>query len=90
MEDVKRINDGRLVGDESALATVDAHYGAFRCLMDLCKERGISQVVPNAFDQLFRAAIKAGHAQDDFAVLSKFMRADGESTVGGLEKPVAT
>jgi hypothetical protein len=31
-------------------------------------------MVPDAFDQLFQAAIKAGHAHDDFAVLSKFMR----------------
>ncbi len=27
-----------------------------------------------AFDQLFQAAIEAGHGQDDFAVLSKLMR----------------
>jgi 3-hydroxyisobutyrate dehydrogenase-like beta-hydroxyacid dehydrogenase len=90
MEDVKRINDGRLVGDESTLATVDAHYGAFRCLMDLCRERGVSQVVPSAFDHLFRAAIEAGHVQDDFAVLSKFVRADKEPIVSALEKPAVT
>jgi hypothetical protein len=28
----------------------------------------------NAFDQVFQAAIKAGHAQDDLAVLNQFMR----------------
>jgi hypothetical protein len=30
--------------------------------------------VPDAFDQLFQAAVNAGDARDDFAILSKFMR----------------
>jgi len=42
-------------------------------LLELCRERGVHRAVPEAFDQLFQAAIEAGHAQDDFAVLSKFM-----------------
>jgi 3-hydroxyisobutyrate dehydrogenase-like beta-hydroxyacid dehydrogenase len=71
MDTVKRIEDGRLAGDE---ATLDSHYGALRHLLELCKERGIPHAVPNAFEQPFQAAIKAGHAQDDFAVLNKFMR----------------
>ena len=74
IDTVKRIEDGRLAGDETTLATVDAHYGALRHLLELCKEQGIHHAVPDAFDQLFQAAIKAGHAQDDFAVLNKFMR----------------
>ena len=71
---VQRIADGRLASDEATLASVDVHYVALRALLELCKERGIHQAVPDAFDQLFKAAINAGHAQDDFAVLSKFMR----------------
>ena len=63
-----------LAGDEATLATVDSHYGALRHLLELCKERGIKRAVPDAFDELFQAAIKAGHGQDDFAVLSKFTR----------------
>jgi hypothetical protein len=29
--------------------------------------------VPDAFDRVFRAAIAAGHAPDDFAVLSRYI-----------------
>ena len=71
---VQRITDGRLASDEATLATVDSHYGALRHLLELCKERGIKRAVPEAFDELFQAAIKAGHGQDDFAVLNNFMR----------------
>jgi 3-hydroxyisobutyrate dehydrogenase-like beta-hydroxyacid dehydrogenase len=71
---VQRIADGRLASDEATLASVDVHYVALRALLDLCRERGIHRAVPDAFDQLFQAAINAGHAKDDFAVLSKFMR----------------
>jgi len=35
---------------------------------------GINPSVPDAFGQLFQAAVNAGHAEDDFAILSKFMR----------------
>jgi 3-hydroxyisobutyrate dehydrogenase-like beta-hydroxyacid dehydrogenase len=74
LDTVKRIEEGRLAADDATLATVDSHYGALRHLLELCRERGIHRAVPDAFDQLFQAAINAGHAQDDFAVLSKFMR----------------
>jgi 3-hydroxyisobutyrate dehydrogenase-like beta-hydroxyacid dehydrogenase len=74
IETVKRIEDSRFASDEATLATVDVHYVALRALLDLCKERGIHHAVPDAFDQLFQAAIKAGHAHDDFAVLNNFMR----------------
>ncbi len=74
MDTVKRIEDGRLSGDEATLATLDSHYGALRHLLELCKERSIPHAMPDIFEQPFQAAIKAGHAQDDFAVLSKFMR----------------
>ena len=74
IDTVQRIADGRLASDEATLASVDVHYVALRALLELCRERGIHQAVPDAFDQLFQAAINAGHAQDDFAVLSKFMR----------------
>ena len=74
IDTVKRIQEGRLTGDEATLATLDSHYGAFQHLLELCKERGIHPAVPEAFDALFQAAIKAGHGQDDFAVLNKFMR----------------
>jgi 3-hydroxyisobutyrate dehydrogenase-like beta-hydroxyacid dehydrogenase len=74
IDTVKRIEDRRFAGDEETLATVDSHYGALQHLLELCKERGIKRVVPEAFDELFQAVINAGHGQDDFAVLNKLMR----------------
>jgi 3-hydroxyisobutyrate dehydrogenase-like beta-hydroxyacid dehydrogenase len=74
IDTVKRIEEGRFAGDEATLATVDSHYGALRNLIELCKEHGINRAVPDAFDQIFQAAIKAGQGQDDFAALNKFMR----------------
>ncbi|OJH34016.1 NAD(P)-dependent oxidoreductase [Cystobacter ferrugineus] len=71
---VKRIQTGRFAGDEKTLATVEAHHGALRHLIELCEEHGIHHAVPAAFGQLFQAALQAGHAQDDFAVLNKFMK----------------
>ena len=71
---VQRIADDRLAGDEATLASVDVHYVALRALLELCQDRGIYRAVPDAFGQLFQVAVKAGHAQDDFAILSKFMR----------------
>lgn len=70
---VKRIDEVRLSGDAETVATVDTHYGAFRCLMELCKDRNIHRGLPEAMDPIFRAALQAGHAQDDFAILSRFM-----------------
>jgi hypothetical protein len=69
VDTVKRIEDRRFAGDEATLTTVDVHYVALRALLELCKERGIRHAVPDAFDQLLQAAIKAGHAHDDFAVV---------------------
>lgn len=71
---VQRIADDRLAGDEATLASVDVHYVALRALLELCQDRGIYRAVPDAFGQLFQVAVKVGHAQDDFAILSKFMR----------------
>jgi 3-hydroxyisobutyrate dehydrogenase-like beta-hydroxyacid dehydrogenase len=73
-ETVQRIADDRLASDEATLASVDVHYVALQALLELCRERGIYRAVPDAFGQLFQAAVNAGHAQDDFAILSKFMR----------------
>jgi 3-hydroxyisobutyrate dehydrogenase-like beta-hydroxyacid dehydrogenase len=71
---VKRIQESRFAADETTLATVYTHQGALRHLLELCKEHGVNRAVPDTFDQLFQEATKAGHGQDDFAVLSKFMR----------------
>ena len=70
LNSVSRVGEGRLAGDETTLATLDAHYGAFRCLLELCEERGLNRVVPNAFDQLFKAALDALAKHEDDGVRS--------------------
>lgn len=70
---VTRIQKGDFSG-EGSLATIDAHHGALQHLLELCREHGLHHAVPGAFNQLLQAAVKAGHAQDDFAILHKFMR----------------
>lgn len=69
-----RLERRQFAADETTLATLGAHYGAFQHLVELCTERGIPRAIPDAFGAIFRAAIDAGHAEDDFAVLSRFMR----------------
>ncbi len=71
---VKRIDEGRLSGDAETVATVDTHYGAFRCLMELCKDRNIHRGLPEAMEPIFRAAVQAGRGQDDFATLSRYLK----------------
>ena len=68
---VKRIREGNFVGDQ---VTVETCRTSVLHLIEVCKEHGIHRAVPDAFDQIFRAAVEAGHGQDDFAVLDKFMR----------------
>ncbi|MFP2923816.1 NAD(P)-dependent oxidoreductase [Pyxidicoccus sp. 3LG] len=64
----------RQFGGETSLATLEAHNVGFQHLLELTREHGIHRAVPEAFDQLLQAAMKAGHGKDDFAVLSTFMR----------------
>jgi hypothetical protein len=58
------------MGLATARALLEAGTDA---LLALCDPR-INPAVPDAFGQLFQAAVNAGHAEDDFAILSKFMR----------------
>ena len=74
MDVVKRIEEGRLSGDAETVASIATHHGAFRCLLELCKDRHIHRGLPDAMEPIFRAALQAGHAQDDFAILSRFMK----------------
>jgi hypothetical protein len=63
----------RRFGSDTSLADLSSHYGAFQHLLELCESRGINQVVPAAMDQIFQAGIKAGHGQEDFAILGTVM-----------------
>ncbi|HVF17935.1 MAG TPA: NAD(P)-binding domain-containing protein, partial [Steroidobacteraceae bacterium] len=74
LDGLTRIEQGRLAADEATLATLATHNGALQALLDLCRERGINRELPDALNGLFQAAIKAGHAQHEIAVISQFMR----------------
>jgi 3-hydroxyisobutyrate dehydrogenase-like beta-hydroxyacid dehydrogenase len=71
---ITRIRDRRFAADVETLASLDVHYGAFGLLLQLCGERGLTDLGPKAQDSLFRKAIAAGHRQDDFAAIAQFMR----------------
>lgn len=71
---VTRVRDGRHRGDDQTLAAIAAHYSAFQHLLEVSELRGLNRTVPDAFDGIFKAAIAAGHLQDDFAALARFMR----------------
>jgi 3-hydroxyisobutyrate dehydrogenase-like beta-hydroxyacid dehydrogenase len=77
LDAVKRIHEGRLASDKETVATVATHYTAFRCLMELCKERNIHPALPDALNPFFMAALEKGHAEDDFAALSQFVAPGG-------------
>jgi 3-hydroxyisobutyrate dehydrogenase-like beta-hydroxyacid dehydrogenase len=79
IDTVTRIQKRLYQSDEATLASLDAHVGALRHLLEVSKDRGIRSTLPEAFEELCRPAIAAGHAQDDFAVLNKFMRPSHDS-----------
>ena len=59
------------MGLATARALLEAGTDA---LLDLCRDRSSNPAVPDAFGQLLQAAVNAGDAEDDFAILGKFMR----------------
>jgi hypothetical protein len=48
---------------------------SFTCstFLELCRDRGLRTACPG-FDEVFRAAVDAGHGPDDFAMLARFLR----------------
>jgi 3-hydroxyisobutyrate dehydrogenase-like beta-hydroxyacid dehydrogenase len=71
---IGRVQARRFAGDETTLASLEAHFTAFRHLVELCDAHGIDPSVNGGFDRLFRAAIDRGHAPDDFAQLYTLVR----------------
>lgn len=66
---VDRTKAHRFAGDEATLASLGAHYSAFRHLLEACEERGLSAAMPRAMDQIFQKALSLGSGTDDFASL---------------------
>ena len=71
---VKRVEEGRLSADSETVATIEVHHVAFRCLLELCKDRHIHRALPEAMQTIFDTSVRAGLAQEDFAAMSRFLR----------------
>ena len=74
---IARVADKRLAGDATTLASIAAHCGAFRHMLADSRTQGIEVGAAEAWKGLFERAVAAGHADDDFAMLSRFMRNAG-------------
>lgn len=61
--------------DETTLASLEAHHGAFQHLREICASHRLNDALPAAFGKLFEAAMARGHGGDDFTVLHSFMGA---------------
>jgi 3-hydroxyisobutyrate dehydrogenase-like beta-hydroxyacid dehydrogenase len=72
--DVMKRARERDFGGETALATIEGHAAAVHHLVDVCRHHGIHRAVPDAFDTLLQAAVRAGHSGADFSVLASLMR----------------
>lgn len=72
-----RAKQRRSAADETTLASLEAHHGAFKHLREICESHGLQDALPAAFGKLFEAAMARGHGADDFTVLHSFMGATG-------------
>jgi 3-hydroxyisobutyrate dehydrogenase-like beta-hydroxyacid dehydrogenase len=66
---IQRIEQGRLAADATTLASIEVHEVAFRCFMELCKDREIHMQWPLAMHELLRGALRNGNGSDDFVML---------------------
>lgn len=74
---IARAADQRLAGDTATLASIAAHWGAFRHMLADSQSTGIDTRNAEAWKVIFERAIAAGYADDDFAMLTRFMRHAG-------------
>jgi 3-hydroxyisobutyrate dehydrogenase-like beta-hydroxyacid dehydrogenase len=84
---VKRIHERRFAIDETTRATVATHHTGVAHLVELCSEHAIDRALPDAFARLLAAAMTAGHANDELAVIATLLC--GVSTAG-TDKPTST
>lgn len=70
---VQRVDTKDHAGERS-LATLEAHAVGLRHLLAVCQEHQLRDTLPAAFHGILQDALQAGHASDDFAVLTRFMR----------------
>ena len=71
---IERTAAGRFKADAETLATVSPHVSTFRYLRELIDAHGIDATIADGQAAIFDKAIAAGHIDDDFAILSRFMK----------------
>jgi 3-hydroxyisobutyrate dehydrogenase-like beta-hydroxyacid dehydrogenase len=68
-----RARQRRYAADETTLATLEAHYGAFKHLQEICETQGLNRALTDGMARIFEPAMARGHGGDDFTVLLSFM-----------------
>jgi len=81
---VGRIHERRFAADETTRATVTTHRVGVAHLVALCAEHAIDRALPEAFAHLLTAAVTAGHANDELAVIATLLRRDSNTDVVGV------
>ncbi|MGE0238786.1 MAG: NAD(P)-dependent oxidoreductase [Parvibaculaceae bacterium] len=71
---IARTKERRFSGDEHTLSSIAAHHGALHHLTDLTHRHALDPALVEAYDAVFARAVAAGHADDDFAAMTRFMR----------------
>lgn len=77
LDAIDRSASCRFAGDDGTLASLGAHYSAFRHLLEVCDERGLEPAFVRAMDRVFREALAQNGASADFASLAPWFQRDG-------------
>lgn len=70
---LQRAEAGRLEGDTETLASVAIHHASVLHMLDASVDLGLDVTAARAWEEILRRAIAAGHAEDDFAMLTRFI-----------------
>jgi 3-hydroxyisobutyrate dehydrogenase-like beta-hydroxyacid dehydrogenase len=73
---VRRIHERRFGADDTTRATVSMHHLGVQHLLELCNEHRLQPAVPEAFATLLQAAVDAGHAGEEIAVVDTILTAE--------------
>lgn len=74
LEDLlQRADEGRLEGDEATLASIGTHHASLDHMVEATIDLGLDAVAVRGWEQTLRRAVAAGHAEADFAMLTRFV-----------------
>ena len=71
---IARTKAKRFAGDEQTLSSISAHHGALQHLIEITHMRNLDPALVEAYDEVFKRAVAAGHLDDDFAAMTRFMQ----------------